>query len=90
MHEKRAPVLNGIHFEHTRIDLTDVPRAQIGDEVVLFVKQGDQEITLQEIVRRCETDLHVFCQSIREHIPCVYIKEGRPYKITTPLEETVI
>lgn len=87
---KRVSALGGIHFEHTRIDLTNVPEAQIGDEVVLIGKQGDEEITLEEVARIRGTDLHEVCQSVRNHISRLYIKEGRPYKIITPLEKIII
>jgi len=87
---KRVSVLNGINFEHTRIDLTDVPEARIGDEVVLIGKQGDEEITLEEVVEIRGTDLHEVCQSVRNHIPRLYIKNGKPYKIGTPLEQTLL
>lgn len=90
VHGKRVSVLNGVHFEHTRIDLTDVPEARIGDEVVLIGKQGDAEITLEEIVEVRGTDLHEVCESIRNHIPRLYIKDGKPYKLKTTLGETFL
>jgi alanine racemase len=87
---KRVLTLNGIHFEHTRIDLTEVPDARIGDEVVLIGKQGDEEISLDEIVKIRDTDLQEVCQSVRNHIPRLYIKDGKPYKLITPLGEVFL
>lgn len=87
---KRVSVLNGINFEHTRIDLTDVPEARISDEVVLIGRQGDEEITLEEVMETRGTDLHDVCQSIRNHIPRLYIKDEKPYKLKTPLGETLL
>jgi len=86
----RVSVLNGIHFEHTRIDLTEVPDAKIGDEVVLIGKQEDEEISLDEIVKIRGTDLQEVCQSVRNHIPRLYIKNGKPYKLITPLGEVFL
>lgn len=90
VHGKRVPILGGVSLEHTRIDLTDVQEAQIGDEVVLIGKQGDQEITLEEVVAIRGTDLHEICQSVRSHIPYIYIKDGKPYKIRTSLGGTYL
>lgn len=87
---KRVSVLDGIHFEHIRIDLTEVPEAQIGDEVILIGKQGYEEITLDEVVKIRGTDLHEVCQSVRDHIPRIYIKNGKPFKLKTTLGETFI
>lgn len=80
---KRVTVLGDVDFEHTRIDLTSVPDAQVGDEVVLIGKQGKDEITLEEIAKIRKTDLHDVCQSIRHQVPCLYIKQGKVYKLRT-------
>ena len=36
-------------MDMTLIDITDVPEAQVGDEVVLLGKQGQESITATEI-----------------------------------------
>ena len=87
---KRVSILDGIALEHTRIDLTDIPEAKVGDEVVLIGKQGDEEISLDEIIAIRGTNLHEIGQSLRNEIPRLYIKNGRPYKLKTPLEEIIL
>jgi len=46
---KRAPVMGNVTMNTTMVDVTDIPGVQAGDEVVLFGKQGDAEITLAEV-----------------------------------------
>jgi alanine racemase len=46
---RRVPVLPPSHFEHLRVDLTSVPEADFGDEVVLLGRQGDATIGLDEL-----------------------------------------
>lgn len=87
-HGKRVSVLGGVHFEHTRIDLSNMPEAKIGDEVVLIGKQGNEEISLEEVVEIRGVDLQEVCQSVRSHIPTLYIKGGQPYKLKTLFGET--
>lgn len=87
---RRVSILDGVHFEHTRIDLTDVPEVGVGDEVVLIGKQGGEEITLEEVVKIRDTDLQDVCQSVKNHIASLYIKNGKPYKIKTPLGDTLL
>ena len=36
-------------MEHTRIDLSLIPDASVGDEVVLIGRQGNEVITLDEV-----------------------------------------
>ncbi len=46
---RRCKVVGAMSLEHTRIDLSAVPDAQRGDEVIVAGKQGDEEITPEEI-----------------------------------------
>jgi len=89
VHGKRVSALGGICFEHMRVDLTNISGARVGDEVVLIGKQGDEEITLEEIVKIRGTDLQEVCQSVKNHVPRMYIRNGKPYKLITPTGETV-
>lgn len=49
VHQQRVPVVGRISMNVTTIDVTDVPSANVGDEVVIFGKQGTAEITQAEI-----------------------------------------
>lgn len=46
---KRVRLLGPTHSELLRVDLTDVPEAGLGDEVVLLGRQGNDEIDLEEL-----------------------------------------
>ncbi len=46
---RAVPIVAGPSLEHTRIDLTSVPDAEVGDEVVIIGRQGDAEITVAEV-----------------------------------------
>jgi hypothetical protein len=56
---RSAPLLGGPSLEHTRVDLTAVPEAQVGDEVVVIGRQGDVEISLAEVAERQRLPAHV-------------------------------
>lgn len=49
LHGLRLPLLGPRHTEHTVIDVTDVPTARLGDEVVFVGDQGRERIRLQEL-----------------------------------------
>lgn len=49
---RRVPMLGLRHTEHCMLDLTDVPEAALGDEVVLLGTQGDQTIGINDLVAR--------------------------------------
>ncbi|WP_245879629.1 alanine racemase [Zobellella endophytica] len=46
---QRAPVVGRVSMNTTMIDVTDIPGVKPGDEVVLFGRQGDTEVTQGEL-----------------------------------------
>jgi alanine racemase len=47
---RRVKFLSGASLEHMRLDLTDVPEAELGDEVVLVGTQGGETIPPEAVV----------------------------------------
>lgn len=69
---KRVPVAGNVCMELTMVDLTSVPRARAGDEVVLIGRQGRQEVTAEELAKQAETiSYEIFCR-ISPRVPRVY------------------
>ena len=52
---RRAPVCGRVCMNATMVDITDLPPAHTGDEVVLLGRQGDAVITADEIAKWMET-----------------------------------
>jgi len=73
---QKAPILVGPNLEHTRIDLTGVPDARVGDEVVIIGRQGDAEITLEDVARRHGIGLHHVATTVGPRVARVY--RGEP------------
>ena len=46
---RRVPILGTPSLEHTRLDLTDVPDTEIGHEVVIIGRQGNEIIQPEEV-----------------------------------------
>jgi alanine racemase len=71
LHGKRVRLLGPTHSELLRVDLTDVPDARIGDEVVMLGRQGDEEIDLEELSTQWKVgipDLYAAIgKSVRRH-----------------------
>jgi alanine racemase len=63
---RRAPIVPPIHLEHLRIDVTDIPEAALGDEVVLLGTSGADRITLSELAQVWDTDETGVCCGLRE------------------------
>ena len=68
----RTRTVGPIHAELTRIDLTNIPRAAVGDEVVILGKSGEEEITLRDLARSWgETNSDIY-MGFAKHLPKVY------------------
>ena len=52
---KRAPQVGTICMDMILIDVTEVSDVHIGDEVVIFGKQGEEEILVEELARKSNT-----------------------------------
>lgn len=73
---RAAPIVSAPSLEHTRIDLTGVPGAAVGDEVVVIGRQGDLEISPAEVAARHGLGLHHVATTVGPRVARVYLTEG--------------
>ena len=69
----RCPVVGRICMDQMLVNVTAVPKASVGDDVVLIGKQGGEEITLDEIAGKMGTLACVPPTLISKRVPRVYI-----------------
>ena len=68
-----VPIVGRISMDLSVIDVTSVPAVSLGDEVVLIGKQGNLEISAQQIARLTDTiPYEVLCR-IGQRIPRFYV-----------------
>jgi alanine racemase len=84
---RAAPIVAGPSLEHTRIDLTEVPDARVGDEVVIIGRQGEAEITAAEVADRQGLGLHHVATTVGPRVTRVYFAGGVPVKRVTPADQ---
>ena len=72
---KRAPILGRVCMDQIMVDVTDIPDAQAGDEVVLLGAQGNEMIDADEMAAWLGTiSYEVICSPSRR-VPRVYVNE---------------
>jgi alanine racemase len=71
--EKRAPILGRVSMNVTMVDVTDIPGVRLEDEVVLLGRQGDQEISADELASLLETINYEVVTRVNWAIPRVVI-----------------
>jgi alanine racemase len=68
---RRVPVVGVITMDLCVADVTDLPEAQVGDEVTLLGRQGEAEIPVEELARLADTiSYEIFCD-ISARVPRV-------------------
>lgn len=72
VHGRRAPVVGRVSMDLVTIDVTDIERVAVGDEVVLLGSQGGETINAEEIASLIGTiSYEVFC-NVSARVPRVY------------------
>lgn len=72
---KRVRLVGGVCMDQIMLQLDEVPEARIGDEVVLIGRQGEQEITAEEIGRAWGTVNYDVVCGLEARVPRFYINE---------------
>lgn len=68
---QRAPILGRICMDQTMISVGHVPDVRVGDEVVLIGRQGDDEITAEEVAEWLGTINYEVVSEILARVPRV-------------------
>jgi alanine racemase len=55
IHGQQAPIAGRISMDQTVVDVTEIPAASIGDEVILLGQQGSESLTAEDHARWAET-----------------------------------
>jgi alanine racemase len=70
---QRTPQVGTICMDLSLIDVTDIVGVQLEDEVVLFGKQGNESLTVDEMAKRCGTISYEILCNVGKRVPRVYL-----------------
>ena len=70
---KRARIAGRVTMDQTMIDVTDIPDAAVGDEVVLIGEQGADRITADDLSGHADTIAYEVLCAIGERVPRVWV-----------------
>lgn len=75
IHGQYAPILGRVCMDQFMVDVTNIPKAEIGDEVTIFGRQGNLEIPVEEIASQSHSFHYEFLCSVSQRVPRKYIGE---------------
>jgi alanine racemase len=72
VHGRRAPIAGTVCMDMSMVDVTEVPGAEVGDEVVLLGAQGGLHIGADELASRLGTISYEVLCAIGRRVPRRY------------------
>ena len=73
---EKAPILGRICMDQMTVDVTDIPGVEVGDKVVLVGRDGQRQITAEEIGEAAGSFNYEFVCGISRRVPRYYRKQG--------------
>ena len=73
---KKAPILGRICMDQMMVDVTDIPDVTCGDKVTLIGRDGDENITVEEISAAADSFNYEFVCGISRRVPRAYYQGG--------------
>ncbi|HUP27396.1 MAG TPA: alanine racemase [Chloroflexia bacterium] len=86
----RCHVAGRVSMDQISVDLTNVPNVSEGDEVVLIGRQGDNEITIDEVAGWAGTISYEILCGISRRVPRGYTRGGQTVAASDLLRDTFI
>jgi alanine racemase len=88
---QRVPIIGRVCMDQCVIDVTNLTQVEIGDEVVLWGRQGEEMITVEEIAQKIRTiNYEIVHMPDKKRVPKLFIRDGKPWKIKTMLGERLL
>jgi alanine racemase len=84
---RRVSIVGRVTMDLTMVDLTPVPEAGVGDDVVLFGDQDGTSLPLEEVAEGSRTLSYEIMCTIGKRVTRIYVRGGRPVKLTSLVGE---
>ena len=81
----RCPIIGRVCMDQFMVDVTGVPEAQVGDRVTIFGRDGDDEITADDVADLIGSIGYEVTCLITPRVPRVYIRDGEIVSVQRPL-----
>jgi len=82
---KRAPIIGRVCMDQTMIDVTNIDNVNIGSEVIIFGKQKESFLSIDEYADLVDTINYELITLIGKRIPRIYYKNGEIVEVSNYL-----
>jgi alanine racemase len=84
----RVPIIGRISMDQLMLDVTEAMPVRVGDEVILYGRQGGGQITLEEVAEQIGTIHYEVTCMLNHRVPRVYMKNGQVVETMNHLRYT--
>ena len=74
---RRTPILGRVCMDQFVVDVSDIPGVRLDDEVVVFGRQGEEEISAEEVAAWAQTINYEVVTALMPRVTRVYLRGGR-------------
>ena len=85
---KKAPILGRICMDQMMVDVTDIPGVTLDDPVTLVGRDGQEQITMEQIAAAADSFNYEFVCGISRRVPRIYCRGGRQVRSVHYLLDT--
>ena len=78
---KKAPIIGVICMDQCMVDISHIPEARVGDEVIIYGDGENNTLNIHEASKLAETNKNELVCRITIRTPRVYIKDNKVYKV---------
>ena len=78
VHGKRAPILGRICMDQFMADVTEIPEAREWELVTLLGREGEEEISMEELAAACGGFHYEIPCQLGKRVPRRYLYHGKP------------
>ena len=68
-----APIVGRVSMNMTMVDVTRIPGVRVGDEVVVIGRQGEQQVSAEDMALALDTINYEVVTSISASVPCILV-----------------
>lgn len=72
---RRVPIVGRVCMDLTMLDTGAVPAAELGDEAVVFGRQGEELISVDEVAARLDTINYEVVTGVAARVPRIYLQD---------------
>ena len=78
---KKAPIIGRVCMDQLTVDITDIQSVEIGTVVTVIGRDGENEITFDDIAESCGTISYEIMCNVSIRMPRVYIKDNKTVEV---------